>query len=320
MSEGDDLAEARRFASLCQETMSAFMSATHHSTQSAIADLEVLQTQARHMQARAISRTALLAIDDLTAAKNSNQSAGTLLALNKLVCQYTAGLDEIAPQELFFLNDLEERLEALLAIQEPELAAARGTLKALLPQARSGNERESLRRLMMIRHTSANAASAPHSDNFDVIMPAVTNEALRSARRVKKSVSVSYAADNIQMDADLSVALQTAIISICDGLVERCIEAPLRRQNQGLSGAAHIAITARTSGGVFNILMTCDGPAPNPGMLKDETIAALEIFGAQLSVSGQKGLTRIELSRLPLAERKASPEREIFTPLAEMRA
>lgn len=323
MSTGDDLAQARRFSNLCQETMSSLMKSTHALPDNTIPMLETIQTQAREMQARAISRTARLAIDDLTASKPHSKGAGSLLALNKLICQYTDGLDELAPEDILPYADpaeLEEKLRALLVLQEAEMNAAQDTAQSLLFLARQGQERESLRALTRLSHFGNDEGHVRKLDPFDVLMPAVTNESLRRARLAKKSVSVSYAADDVLMDPAMTLPLQAAIITICEGLVDRCIEAPLRRKNKGLSGAAHIAITARRRASSFDVLITCEGPAPGKALLAEKPIIAIMKQGAEVNVSDRKGLTRIEMSNLPTADRQSGPERSTMLPRKEMSA
>lgn len=305
MTNGDDLAAARRFSNLCHETMSTLVATNCEPKSEALDALEIVQVQAKYIQALAISRAARSTMDELTAATPQTRGLGSLLALNKLIRQYTDGLDEIAPEDVFNPIALEERLEAYIATQQTELERAHDVLVSIKSLVRPGIEASAIDALLTLANFEPVTIETDTRIEFDSVMPAVTNETLRSARHAGKSVSVSYAADDMLITPEFSLALQSAIIAICDQLVHRCVEAPLRRKNQGLSGAAHIAVTARKHGQCFDMLLTCEGPLPKASLLEAAPIANLRAaYGAKIKMQAHKGLSRIELSNLPIARNK----------------
>ncbi len=305
---GDDLARARQFSDMCTGALSTLMDSEKMNRDAALSALENILSASKIMNARAISRTTRMAISDLSASVPTPQSMGNLLALNKLVSQYTTGLNEISD-----INDNEE-LEPNLPVKTYAVSpqetledlvrsqtAARETLAPIIHLAKTDDEKTALQSLLKLSVFQPNGDEQKFAQRFDEIMPAVTNESLRQARHSKKSVSVSYASDEIRIEKDILKTLQAAIISICEGLIARCIETPLRRQNQGLSSTAHIAITARRRVGFCDVIISCQGPTPSISILDEPEIAALAAFGITPEVKGENHVTRVEINSLPLS-------------------
>ncbi len=316
---GDNLVAARQFASHCADTLRFLLTSGERETQTALQLLSVVRLEAQSMRARSISRMAQTAITEIGAGCPRARCDGTLLVLNKLVRQYRDGLDEIAPA----MPQISTRTSKPETADAEALDRARQILLPLRKFAKPGAESQSIKTLLnLVPFTPAQMPEDP-SDSFDVIMPAITNESLRKARIEKKSVSVSYASDEIRMDEALAKDVETALITICQNLVNRSVEAPLRRQNQGLSGAAHIAITAREKAKGFNILISCEGPMPSQNLLLEPEVKRLQTYGAALSMTGHDMLTRIDIFGLPLAG-SSKTEAVIHAPVhlaaSEMRA
>lgn len=313
---GDDLTAARRFSDECLDTLSSLISGGERSGDAIINALEDIQSQATDLKARSIRIAARVAIEDLAHSHSPANRSGSLLALNKLVHQYTQGLNQIAPSA-----QLHPVLSAqILQDDARNMQTARETLAPLKHLAKPGAETAAITALLNLSPIDLQSASPKPADLFDVIMPAVTGESLRKARHSKKSVSVSYATDEIFMGSRLSKTLETALAALCKGLVERCVEVPLRRQNQGLSGTAHIAITARRNAGTFDVIVTSEGPIPNASLIHHPDISALESFGAASVLTGHETLTRIDITGLPLSVAAAPTKSRAKHALRELKA
>lgn len=294
---GDNLEAARAFSDRCLDTLSGLMTGRTEDADERLKALTSIQDQATDLRARSIRRAASLAIEDFTHSHNPARRSGSLLALNKLVHQYTQGLNQIAP-----CAELHPVISAqILEKDARDMAAAQNILAPLRSLAKPGSETAAISALLNITPESLQTAPQDPADHFDVIMPGITSESLRKARHSKKSVSISYASDDIFLNRQLSTILETALTTLCVGLVERSVEVPLRRQNQGLSGTAHIAITARRKAGTFDLIITGEGPIPNASLMHHPNIAALSQFGVTPLMTGHETLTRIDINGLPFS-------------------
>lgn len=301
---GDDLVAAREFSNLCHNNLVPFLTAQALEKSDVVKVLKTIRQQAKKLRARAIVRASQNAIDEFCSARSGAQSAGALLRLNKLVCQYTEGLNEVAPLQALSVQDMYDAEYA-------SLSAAREIFAPLQRFAQGPKETALLSRLATMGVTIDGEAAA--SESFDELMPEITDESLRKARENSKSVSVSYATDDITMDEDLAQDLQSALMEICNGLIQRSIEPPLRRQNQGLSSAAHIAITAKARARMFDVLVTCEGPLPSKTLLQGPVFEVLRDRGVQIRLSSSETLVRVDITGLPVCEPEQIPERRLRT-------
>lgn len=294
---GDNLETAREFSDRCLDMLGGLMTGRTEDADKKLKALTAIQDQAATLRARSIRRAASLAIEDFTHSRSAARRSGSLLALNKLVHQYTQGLNQVAP-----CAELHPVISAQILEQDArDMATARDILAPLRGLAKPGAEKTAISSLLKITPESLRSAPQDPADHFDVIMPGITSESLRKARHSKKSVSVSYATDDIFLDRELSTVLETALTALCVGLVERSVEVPLRRQNQGLSGTAHIAITARRKTGTFDLIITSEGPIPNASLMHHPDIAALSRFGSAPVMTGHETLTRVDITGLPFS-------------------
>lgn len=291
---GDNLLAARQFTDECHGHLVPLLSAPSLDKTHVTEVLSAIKCSAKDMNARAIFRAAQTAIEEFGNVQTAAQTTGALLALNKLVCQYTEGLNEVAP----VIN--EETLQDIYEAERLQWREARETFLPLQRFAQNAEEASLLSVLANLHPAIPGEKAVPSTESFDELMTDITDESLRNARESEKSVSVSYATDEILMDQDLADAAQAALIDICNGLIHRSVEDPKRRQTQGLSGAAHIAITAKRQGDFFDILVSCEGPAPSENLLTGSVFDALREWGAELSVSGSEKLARVDISGLPV--------------------
>ena len=95
--------------------------------------------------------------------------------------------------------------------------------------------------------------------SFESLMPDITDAALRSARGQGKSVSISYAADNLLIEKSQVDQVQGELDRIVKRLVRGKINTPEHRQNAGLSRSGHIDISAKQSLTGLTISVICDG-------------------------------------------------------------
>lgn len=291
---GDNLVAARQFSGLCQANISALISNHGSDSRDAITALKDIQTGARELRARSIFLAAQTAIEEFNGVYSASQRAGALLTLNKLVRQYTDGLDEIAPV-------VTEDISGPSAEGVANWKQVRETFVSLRRFAKTDAENAAFSSLAALGPFVPGEPVGIQSESFELLMPAITDESLRQAREAEKSVSVSYATDNILMDETVAERVQEALIEVCQGLVRSSVEVPSQRQNQGLSGAAHIAITAKRKGATFDVLVSCEGPVPVTSILTGPKMSALRTLGASFNLSAHENLIRVDVTGLPVS-------------------
>ena len=238
----------------------------------------------------------------------SDRSQGTLLALNKLVYQYRAGLNEIQSQAQPFKPDLKKDRIAF------EKAAE--TLRPLLRFTDSDLKRS--------LHVLANLVppQLPESDKklFHDLMPALTDDLLRLARQQDKTVSVSFSADRARLSSEIFHLLNAAVTHICRELIKQTIETPSKRSENGLSRSAHIALTAKQDKHLLHVLITCKGRKPNYGIMVSPAISKLKAIGMRSGFDRQGDLVSIALADIPFEHRTDDADVLTLLPIEEMSA
>jgi|GEM_PF-2793259 len=96
---------------------------------------------------------------------------------------------------------------------------------------------------------------------FETLMPDFISHALQEARQSDKTVSVSYAAEDVSVAYEQLTAFQSLLSHIAKRLVGSVLERPETRRGRGLSGAGHIAITATQTSGKISVSIECPGKA-----------------------------------------------------------
>lgn len=112
------------------------------------------------------------------------------------------------------------------------------------------------------RENAENFIEQPDSSqlvDFEILMPAFTSEALQAARHSQKTVSVSYAANDVSLSQQQADALQPVLTHIANILVSSALERPELRRARAESGSGHIALTAIKTYDELAISIECPG-------------------------------------------------------------
>jgi len=268
---GDDLIDARDFVNSTISAMDILLSNTRLNVdlaQSALKDIRL---------AKGIARAAQSVLDGYKSGFSQPKIDGRLMALYKLVIQYAEGLNEIAP--VVSKEELATAQESL----ETQHATARKTLIPLIKF--SGDSAPALERLTGLTVTQPIKTAEPQV-SFESLMPDVTNSALRAARTQGKSVSVSYAADELSVADSQVEAVRGQLQDIVTRLVRTKIATPNTRIAKGLPRGGHIDISAKETSKGLDISIECAGeivtlpPKINTPILKDDAIDMVLEIGA----------------------------------------
>lgn len=300
---GDDLMAAQRFINLCDDHVQSLIKGQVTNNKSRLELIEQIKQEAETSKARAIYRMADQFAQDLTFDPSGRRSAGSLLALNKLVCQYRIGLEDIS------IKGPEVRSVEINQLFNQAVS----TLNPLIQLADPGQQ-SALKRLTLWQ-------MPPHPEDipryFHDFMPDLTDELLRLARQQEKSVSVSFSADKQPMSADVYASVKQAILFIGRELICQTIEIPAKRSAKGLSRSGHIAITARQDKSVMHVLLTCKGRLPAKAWLNDKTMSALSNFGARSGFDRQDDLISVALADIQYKTAMSEPSYDTLYPVRE---
>ena len=253
-SKGDDLIQARIFMISAMSDMDLLLSDLRLSPQKAVETLHRVQTEAKTMSARGIFRAAQAVLDGYDNQVPQSTIDGRLMVLYKLIVQYDDGLKEIEPHIEQASSDKTQDRNSGKSEQE-NYAFARSTLTELLPMA--GEYTSSLQQLMSIDVGIALPTSPMIS--FESLMPDVTDAALRKARGQGKSISISYAVENLFMDDKQAGVVRDKLDLIVKNIVATKIGTPDQRRDLGLPKSGHIDVSAQEGPSGLNITVLCDG-------------------------------------------------------------
>ena len=95
--------------------------------------------------------------------------------------------------------------------------------------------------------------------SFESLMPDITDAALRNARGQGKSISISYAADQLLIEDSQAEEVRTELDKIVERLVRNKIATPQQRQKDGLPRSGHIDVSAQQGPNGLNISVLCEG-------------------------------------------------------------
>jgi len=303
---GDDLIAARRFINLCQSNMFEIFSGKKLPLSDVVTRLIDIQSDAKLMRARSIFRAAQTVIDDLTQRQSVSECVNSVLTLQNLIRQYESGLSEIVPRSTSkavpksvvkprsgpaIISDLARQTEAA-KIMGPLIKYA------------DKNDQKNLISLLSKAANDKPRAAIKSKQKFDVIMPNLTNHWLRLARANDKSISVSVAADDVNVDASILKDIQSVLLKLGNALVMDCVATPEARAAQQLSQSAHMAVTTRMKEDGLDILISCEGDL-RPDSLNPEIEAGINSLGGQFTLSEEPNLVRAEMYRIPVSHSSA---------------
>lgn len=308
---GDDLTAARRFCDTVREDISLLINGLcaqpPASPDVLIHPLDRIQTRAKRIQARGICRAAQTVVNSMKDRAPLAAVQGRALSLNKLIAQYETGLEDIAPRPANLQGASAAHFEGEPPIVYADIGppmpdidaryrAARAVLAPLMAFAPQGQDREALVKLANFSADELPAAgiglsvSAPPKIrsgaalNFETLMPEFVSRALHEARQSDKTVSVSYAADDVTFDARHRADLQTLLGHIAKTFVHSVLERPDVRRERGFSGAGHIALTAVQDIEALNVSIECSGRS----IAIEEFFQPSETFSRPSSLAGLK--------------------------------
>ncbi len=251
-SLGDDLEQARIFSTSALADMDKLLSDFRLDAERALKTLLNIQIEAKKMQARGIYRAAHSVVESYQNNHKQPKIDGRLMALYKLVAQYSAGLDEIAP---IVSSNSEAASLKLSPAPQVSFDKAKRTLTELLPFAKS--HKLPLQRLMNV-NLDAPEQTTPQV-SFESLMPEITDTALRNARGQGKSVSISYAAEDLYLEDSQVEQVRAELDKIVERLVRNKIATPEQRQNAGLPRSGHIDVSAEKNAKGLDISILCEG-------------------------------------------------------------
>ncbi len=325
-NSGDDLVAARRFTNLCQKHMSEMFFGTSLPANDVLDRLGDIQSHAKLMHARAIYRAAQNVVDDLTFTRSDETCAASVLCLQKLISQYEAGLDELAPNADSVPSEVKthiRQVETAAQTDRPEPIganlvsdmAAQKTAKDILGgliQYADGADQKILRSLINLASNDELPKTVPVSiqrDKIDVIMPAITNHWLRIARCQDKSVSVSFMSDEAMLDRDVLKTLRAGLQDLGETLISNVVETAKARKDRGLNQTAHLSVTARKGSAGYVVSTRCSGEMPADFEMP-VLDASLAEQGARLFVRPDGDDVTIEIVDLPLSSTATRQARE----------
>ena len=266
---GDDLKVAGEFIISAMTQMDVLLTELRLDAERALPIVTTLSASAKAAHARGIFRAAQRVIESYENGYSQPKIDGRLMSLYKLVVQYHAGWEEIAPGQQAQAQ-IQQAPAAPITVSPTadDYAAAKATLTALMPFA--GQEQARLSALMGISHALPPAQERPmqtpltqeraaQQTAFETIMPDLINEALRFARLQGKSVSLSYAAEGLQLCTVELAAAYIRLEEIVTDFISRKIATPSQRAQQGLTRGGHIDISVMDPSAQTKLSITCEG-------------------------------------------------------------
>lgn len=234
----------------------------------AVRVVETVIASAKTVKARAVMIAARRCL--VPAKENRLSTAFELRTLSRLAGQYADGLLEVDTQTDGQNTPSEDTATALYedsqapadAKEVAELAA--GTLENVLPFA-PARDAAALQALLRLGRADARDGSDEIKTDKPVFLESliapVTSQALVSAHRAHKQVSLSYACEHIAVQSDVAPALQSLMLTLCDSLIEHSLQHPASREAAGLSATGQIALTATQTRRGLTLDVFCDDRA-----------------------------------------------------------
>ncbi len=150
-SMGDDLTAARRFCNTVRSDMSTLIDGVCAQPCAApdvlIGSLDSIQSGAKQLKARSIFRAAQTVVNAVNDRAPLPTLQGRVLSLNKLICQYEGGLNDIAPRPANGALAYDNQFDPLPTGKtdlDARYKAARDALAPIIGLSRKGPERDNL--------------------------------------------------------------------------------------------------------------------------------------------------------------------------------
>jgi hypothetical protein len=279
--EGDDLAFAREFV---DQSVAGMRELPVHDHSAIHAWLDYVESSARSLQARAIARSVVEARADV----GSDRVYDSIGSVGSLIAQYEQGLVDVEAQlEAGERLSPSENIVASALSREERFEDARRTLEGLLPNVDHQAQSEALKKLMAFVPPAADIDDVNDLDEtdfasldlvsptptkpdlhklvdrpaFDVeaLLPGLVDHAHRLARLQGKSLTASYAARDALLNPALAHDWQEAVELAIGALIDTTLEDAQTRRAEGLTAAAHMALTAEGQGDEVELRITCPG-------------------------------------------------------------
>lgn len=260
---GDDLTQAGEFITFAMAQMDILLSELRLEPEQALPIVTAVSQSAKSVNARGIFLAAKRVIDSYDNGYSQPKIDGRLMSLYKLVVQYHSGWQDIAPNAPELAAPISApAAQGTRSAIEQKYQSARAVLTELMPFA--GQEHGTLGALMGLDITLGSLQEEPSEpptpmSDFETIMPDLINEALRFARVQGKSVSLSYAADDLKLRAVELTATYIRLEDIITDFISRKIASPSQRAQQGLARGGHIDISVLRAGANTKLSITCEG-------------------------------------------------------------
>ena len=311
MQIGDDLNTARRFVKAAAAGLLRIDAG--EDTNAALLDI---QKGATELQARGIARSAECAMASISDGEGSERFRQHIYSLTQLLCQYTIGLDEIAPVNVQALTQTDSPAKAnVIALdnvskthQASQTDQAKDTLAPLIRFAPAPEQRAALSFLAQFSSQMDADPQTVSGVYMETIMPAVTDHILSEARRHGKPVSVSYAVGEIRIPEDIAPDVQAFLAELGSSLAVENFATSLIHQSQELPACGTVNITASQEHGRLTLHVECSGQSPAETPLNLNTLSPLIARSGIFSVEQEGGHTLARLVNVDVSSDQLAPD------------
>lgn len=216
------------------------------------AALDAIKTTAASVQARGVYRAAVLCEDVLSRLTSDNmpKMKSSLVELQRLINLYADGLFEIDPEFAALLHRPDAMPQPETHLSEIH-ANAVATLSPLVHRVDDIDLRNALKSLMQPVSIGTSEKMDRKSMSLDALIQPISNLVLSEARHCGKIVTVSYAADFVELTFDVAQTMQDILEAACLKIVSQGIPKPSKAE---LGATPQISLTGQLRGG--NILFS----------------------------------------------------------------
>lgn len=274
--------------------------------------LEAIITSAKTVNARAVRVAAERCV--APAQESRLSTAFELRTLSRLTGQFEDGLLEIDVEPVERVASAAAPAVVNLEIHDTDSAAriAADTLETVIPFA-PAQDAGALKTLMRLARgeTEAPVAGPAKKPVFlESLIAPVTGEALVTAHRAHKQVSLSYACEDITVPGENAPVLQTLILDVCTRLIESSLRHGTAREAAGLPATGQIALTATQTARGLTLDVYCDDlPADADALLGGNSGPAWRDVGGDvvLKTGGDFGVMLVITHSGAAKEKPAAP-------------
>lgn len=328
-SEGDDLMAAQVFVSCAKPHMDILSNVSRLDHQKAQSAILALKRSADPIFARAISRVCDQTLTLIGDSAPQPQIDSGLMTLQKLVSQYSQGLDEILVDERAQIKTSEPITQTsaqLGPINQPNIDVmtkpnkgrnqehippvkhepltpddidilssahdnAVATLKPLMVMVKTVGRKRALKNITKPIKTTQTLIEDTYP-SFETVMPSVINSILSDARQLGKNVSVSYLVGDTHIPKGQIDKIESCTKELGRCLVKYSLEAPDARLSRGESLTGQISVTVQANTDGMEIVISCTG-TELPGLIKDRLETGSKAF--EISYSYKDGRSTLSL-------------------------